>query len=54
MPLFNKKEEEVTASSVGVPAKGKEKTTNKDGFVKGQEVSEKDYALYIAKQRLKK
>ena len=40
------------ASPVGTPPAAKAKTTNKDGFVKGQEVSEKDYFTFLAKQRL--
>ncbi len=40
-----------TISPVGTPQKGGK---NKDGFVKGQVVGQKEYYEAIAKQRLKK
>lgn len=47
-------ESEVQISPVGTTATGKQKATNKDGFIKGQLVNEKDYFKYMAEQRLKK
>ena len=46
--------EDVVVSPVGTPATGRQATKNKNGFVKGQEVSNKDYFEFIAKQRLVK
>lgn len=46
------KQEEVKASPVGTPkARGGK---NRDGFVAGQIVEDKDYQLHLAKQRQKK
>lgn len=45
-------ETEVKQSAVGTTPTARAKPTNKDGFVKGQEVSEKDYFSFLAKQRL--
>jgi len=36
------------------PKKVKTSNKNKDGFVKGSEVSQKDYFAFIAKQKSKK
>lgn len=48
------KTEEVVISPVGTPATGRQTTLNKDGLVKGQVVSEKDYWSILNKQRAKK
>lgn len=48
------KEEVVKTSPVGTPPTAKQKPTNKDGFIKGQEVNQDEYFKFISQQRAKK